>query len=226
MSAVENKIIRAHGDWLIEEVLREWRRLYFINIMFKPLRGAGSALDAQMHDAIINSFYPQLCRHLERHPGRKGRHKYLPHLFLFPDFPVYKTQKQSLRRASLNGGLHYNGVVSISPRSRLKEDLDDHIWRNQSSYYGDKIERVHIKPITYDPYRLMDYGLKTVARGRADYECGIFLPKSLSEMQPAQNMDERTRAIKYIQASDNVSDEVAEEIYRRSRNSCDKNRPE
>ena len=75
-------------------------------------------------------------------------------------------------------------------------------------------------------YRLMDYGLKTVARGRADYECGIFLPKSLGEMQPAQNMDERTRAIKYIQASANVSDEVAEEIYRRSRNYCDKNRPQ
>jgi hypothetical protein len=218
MSAVENNIVKAHGDWIIEEVLREWRPFYFINIIFKPLRGSGSAIDAQMHDAIVNGFYPQLCKHLERHPGRRGRHKYLPHLFLFPDFPVYKTQKQSLRRVSLNGGLHYNGVVSISPRSRLKEDLNDHIWRNQSAYYGDMIERIHVKPVTYDPYRLMDYGLKTVARGRADYERGIFLPKSLSEMQPAQNMDERTRTIKYIQASENVSDEVAEEIYRQTRN--------
>ena len=72
MSAVESKIIRAHGDWLIEEVLREWRLLYFINIMFKPLRGSGSAIDAQMHDAIVNGFYPQLCKRLERHPGRRG----------------------------------------------------------------------------------------------------------------------------------------------------------
>jgi hypothetical protein len=219
MSAVQSQIIRAHGDWVIEEVLREWRPFYFINIMFKALRGTGSAVDAQMHDAIVNGFYPQLCKHLERHPGRRGRHKYLPHLFLFPDFPVYKTQKQSLRRVSLNGGLHYNGVVSISPRSRLKEDLDDHIWRNQASYYGDKIERIHVRPVTYDPYRLLDYGLKTVARGRADYERGIFLPKSLSEMQPAQNMDERTKAIKYIQSSSNVSDDVADEIYRSTRNS-------
>lgn len=226
MSAVESQIIRAHGDWLIEEVLREWRLLYFVNIMFKPLRGSGSAIDAQMHDAIVNGFYPQLCKRLERHPGRRGRHKYLPHLFLFPDFPVYKTQKQSLRRASLNGGLHYNGVVSISPRARLKEELDDHIWRNQSSYYGDKIERIHVRPVTYDPHRLMDYGLKTVARGRADYERGIFLPKSLGEIQSVQNMDERTRVIKYIQSSANVSDEVAEGIYRRSRNYCDKNRPQ
>jgi hypothetical protein len=226
MSVIESQIIKAHGDWLIEEVLREWRRFYFINIMFKPLRGSGTAIDAQMHDAIVNGFYPQLCRHLERHPGRRGRHKYLPHLFLFPDFPVYKLRKQSLRRVSLNGGLHYNGVVSISPRARIKEDLDDHIWRNQLSYYGDKIERIHVTPVTYDPYRLMDYGLKTVARGRADYERGIFLPKSLSEMRSAPNMDERTRTIKYIQASGNVSDEVAEEIYRRSRNYCDKNRPD
>ena len=136
MSAVENEIVRAHGDWLIEEVLREWRRLYFINIMFKPLRGAGTAIDAQMHDAIVNGFYPQLCKHLERHPGRRGRHKYLPHLFLFPDFPVYKTRKQSLRSVTLNGGLHYSGVVSISSRARLREELGDHIWRKQSSYYG------------------------------------------------------------------------------------------
>jgi hypothetical protein len=216
MPAVENQIIKAHGDWLIEELLREWRLFYFINIMFKPLRGSASAIDAQMHDAIVNCFYPQLCKHLERHPKRRGRHKYLPHLFLFPDFPVYKIRKQSLRRASLNGGLHYNGVVSISPRARLKEDLDNHIWRNQASYYGDKIERIHVKPVSYDPYRLMDYGLKTVARGRANYERGIFLPKSLSELQSAQSMDERTRAIKCIQSSANVSDEVAEEIYQQT----------
>jgi hypothetical protein len=216
MSAVKSQIIRAHGDWLIEELLREWRLFYFINIMFKPLKGSASAIDTQMHDAIVNGFYPQLCKHLERHPGRRGRHKYLPHLFLFPDFPVYKIRKQSLRSVSLNGGLHYNGAVSISPRARLKEELGDHIWRNQSSYYGDKIERIHIMPVTYDPYRLMDYGLKTVVRGRADYERGIFLPKSISEIQPATNMDERTRAIKHIQSSANVSDEVVEMIYQQT----------
>lgn len=84
MPAVENQIIRAHGDWLIEEVLREWRRLYFINIMFKPLRGSGTTIDAQMHDAIVNGFYPQLCRHLERHPGRRDGTNIFPIYFCFP----------------------------------------------------------------------------------------------------------------------------------------------
>jgi hypothetical protein len=221
LSEMNGWIVRAYEEWFVEEILTEKRTPYFINVMFKPLKGPASAVDAQMHSVIVDWFYPQLCKRLERHPSREGRHKFLPRLFLFPDLPVRKSKKESLRDVCVNGGLHYNGVVLISQRARLKEPFCDHISRHQFLYVGDKIERIYVEPVTFDPCRVMEYSLKTLAGGRADYDRGIFLPKSLGECRPPLETNGKTRAIKSIQASSNVSDEVAVALYERAGNGGD-----
>src|SRR5689334_18139127 len=106
----------------------------------------------------------------------------------FSGLPVPKADKKPLSGSTLNGGLHYNGVLSISPRARHNEELLDHIEEYHSYYAGDKIGRIYLKPV-FEPHCLMDYVLKTVARGRADYGRGIFLPKSIDEMRPARPLD-------------------------------------
>jgi hypothetical protein len=210
-----HELVEAYRNWLIQETWNEWTP-YLINIMFKPLRGQPFAVATQMHHAIENYFYSQLCKQVDRHPGRPGRRRYLPHVILFPDLPVLKyRRKSSLSDVRLNGGLHYNGFISISPRTRLKEDFVDHIRRYQSVYAGKTIQRIHVTPITHDANRVTDYTMKTVTRGKLDYDHVIILPKSLNETQSAvAQMDNRTSVIKQIQSATNLSDDTVETLYR------------
>ena len=170
---------------------------------------------AEIENAICDQFYPELCKQLDRHPGRKGRHQYLPRAYLFFDLPVFKYAKQSLRDVAINGGFHVNGVISISPQSRLKGLLSDHINQKHWLYARDQIKRIHVQPLTHDPHGVVDYSMKTLKRGRFDGQAVIILPKSSSEMSSNNaRWDARTRAMKHIQSATNVSDQVAKQIVR------------
>ena len=202
-------LIRAYGDWIILQTL-EGRRPYYINIMFEPLGRLESPVTALMGDAVYaskGSFYSKLCRAFDKHPGRNGRHRYLPHAFLFFDLPVFKRdKKQPLRDLTMNRGLHINGVMTIPPQSRIKDD---------SALYAQKgIKRIHVQPLTHDPHRVADYAMKTLKSGRVDWDSAIILPRSRSELRSNRlRIDARTRAMKDIQSAMNVSDETAEYIH-------------
>ena len=85
----QHELIQAYGDWIIHES-RDGRMVYYINLMFEPLKGGSNAVNTQMHSIIENMFYPELCKQLDRHPRRKGRHQFSPHLVLVPDLPTFK----------------------------------------------------------------------------------------------------------------------------------------
>src|SRR5258708_36083860 len=71
-------IIRAYSDWIVEQQECGWR-VFLTTVMFNPLPGStAAALLAQMTKQIERRLYPELCRRLERHPGRKGRTDRLP----------------------------------------------------------------------------------------------------------------------------------------------------
>jgi hypothetical protein len=217
---LNRELIQAYGNWLHREIRADCDDCYYVNLMFERLNGPRAAIDAQMHDVIVNCFYPRLCKRLERHPGRPSRHRFLPRLLLFPDLPVFKTGKESPGGQLLNGGLHYNGILSISPWARRKDQLLHHIRTHHPYYAGNKIARIHLEPVSADPWRLMDYATKTVAHGYVDYDRGIFLPKSLNEMRPARPLDERTKALKDFQSATNLSDDLAKGIRPRAALSC------
>jgi hypothetical protein len=181
-------LIEAYGQWVQQE-FQDGRIVYYANLMFEPLKGGSHAINAKMRSIIENIFYPELCKQLDRHSGRKGRHKYSPHVVLVPDLPIFKRNKTNTRDATLNRGLHYNGFISISPRSRLRgNDLKEHFAHNNRHFGRFGFRTIHVELITHDPHRVMDYSMKTIKRGGATFDDAIILPRSWQERssKPAQ----------------------------------------
>jgi hypothetical protein len=171
-----------------------------------------------MSDAIYaskGSFFSRLCSKFDRHPGRKSRNDRLPHAMLFPDLPVFKYgSKWPLRDVTINHGLHVAGMVTVPIESRVKTDLCSHIDENSSWYNVKGIKRIDVVPITYNPHDVADYATKTLKSGKIDWDTTIILPRAYDELRGGViKMDAHTRAIKEIQSAQNVSDEMAEEIF-------------
>ena len=117
-----------------------------------------------------------------------------------------------------SGGFHYNGTMLIPPVSRFKDCPIKHIEEYQGLYTRGKIARVHVKPIDNRVHGISDYSAKTVKWGRADEQDILILPKTVREIKdtrPVLSLEER--AIKDIQSSLNVCDELAQQIYRDAR---------
>ena len=170
---------------------------------------------------------PTLCKRFAKHPGRKCQEYLLPRGLLFFDLPVWKRrlEKPLVREINQNLGFHVNGCIFVLPKSHLNDDFGSHIARKQHLYVDrtingrslyDKggIERVHVEPVTFDPYNIADYSLKTVKFRKVDYDTTIILPRSWTEVHLTRSrLDPEAQAIKHIQAATNVSDEFAMQIY-------------
>lgn len=210
----KQELIQAYGDWIIQEV-QDGRMVHYINLMFDQLKGGSNAIITQMHSVIENVFYPELCGQLDRHPRRQGRHLFSPHVVLVPDLPTFKYTPNTTRPVTLNKGLHYNGLISISPRSRLRgNSLMNHFAHYRQLFARLGFREIHAVAITNDPHELMDYSMKTIKQGRATFDNAIILPRSWNERQrtPLQ-LSAKDRAIKQIASSTNVSAEVASQLY-------------
>jgi hypothetical protein len=103
-------------------------------------------------------------------------------MFLFPDFPVYKLDKNSIRDISINNGLHYQGIALTPPVSRFRSTLVEHFRQEQHEYVSDKLARIHVQPITWDSDYVTDYASKSVRRGLASDADIIILPKMTREL--------------------------------------------
>lgn len=105
--------IKGCTQWMEEGVLRGCK-LYYVNIMFGPLRLPQSQIIPCMKKAI-EKFYGRFCTEFSRDPRAPSQQDKLPQFWLFPDLPVFKYQKHSLRDVTINGnGLHYNGPNAIA----------------------------------------------------------------------------------------------------------------
>ncbi len=171
------EFIHAHGDWVVQQISNGWDP-YYINIMFDPLSPADGWVSRQMEVIIENQFYPTLCRKTGPHPGRRDRHQFLPRVILFADLPVYKLERPLITQSPVNYGLHYNGFVSISPNSRLRESLVAHFKRFQETYAKHGIARIHVVPITETPHHLSDCAMKTIKRRPSELRSMCHLAKS------------------------------------------------
>src|ERR1051325_3306589 len=136
--------------WIVEGIIRGWSA-YYVNIMFHSLRGSPSSIVEQMHKGIHKGFYSRFCTELSRNPRSPSQQERLPRLLLFPDRPVWKHEKYSLREVTINGGgLHFNGPMLMPPVSRFRECPIQHIHDNQRVYARRGIARIHVEAI-YDP---------------------------------------------------------------------------
>lgn len=207
----ENPWIKGCIDWILDHWLMDWQ-LYYINFMFEPLPGNVEAVLQQMERAICKGFYSRFCTKFANHPGRPSQMRKLPRLWLFPDRPVPKREKISLRDVQFNdNGLHFNGPLLIPPVSNFEECPIEHIHSNQRKYSVLGIDRVHVKEITCDLDELAEYMCKTIKWDQASADHILVLPEE--RKKPTRDtMSSEERAIRDIQSRHNVSEDIARKM--------------
>jgi hypothetical protein len=99
------------AEWMQDGILHGWKP-YYVTFMFHPLRGTPTGIISQMHRGIRNGFYSPFCKRFAHHPRALSEQHRMPRLFLFPDRPVFKKEKHSLREVTINdNGLHFHGPM-------------------------------------------------------------------------------------------------------------------
>lgn len=172
-------------EWIERHAASHWWSAYYVNIMFQPLSGPEQVVLAQMRRAI-EKFYGRFSTRFDRNPRAESSRLRIPQLLLFPDKPVWKREKTSVRDVSINaGGLHYNGPMMIPRYSRFHGCPIEHLEEKQESYARHGISRIHVKPI-HDASGIADYACKTIKWNRVDQDAILVLPRSCSEL-PARD---------------------------------------
>ena len=113
---------------------------------------------------------------------------------------------------TVNEGIHFHGVMVASKKARFKKPCHL-LLTDPRLYVGTKICRIHVEPITSKVVSVTDYAGTAIKRERLPVDHVLVLPMTASELPTrhcSQAQDEHTKAIKDIQSSMNVSEEVAE----------------
>ena len=174
------RLIQSYQQWIQDYIDQGWRP-YQVSFMFHQLPGSQLSVLAQMKQEICR-VYSRLITRFDRNPRSPASFSRLPRLILFPDFPVYKRGKTSIRGISINNGLHYQGIALTPPVSRFRSTLDEHFRQDQHKYINDKLARIAVQPITWDPDYVTDYVAKSIKQGLASDEDIIILPKTIIEL--------------------------------------------
>ncbi len=127
-----------------------------------------------------------LSRYIVRKPTSAAWEHLLPVLIAFPDLPVPKKEKSSIRAYNANAGLHINGTMlvppplpswfppgvkqhpSLSKHSRLREPLDVHFKKREHEYRTEKLYRIDVTPISRG--NMIDYVMKNFKNGKVGYD--------------------------------------------------------
>jgi hypothetical protein len=173
-------LLRGYQQLVMDYIDRGYQA-YFINFMFHQLSGNPTSILRQMRREI-ERVYSRLITRFDRDPRSPKRRHLRPIVILFPDLPVPKHKKKSLREVSINDGLHYNGIILTPPISRFKGTLETHFEVDREQYANDKLERIYVRPHTHDDWRVVDYAAKNLKRGKIDYDDIVLLPKVVSEL--------------------------------------------
>jgi hypothetical protein len=174
------QLIGGYQKWVRGYVDRGWDP-YFVSLMFHQLPGSQASVLRQMKGEI-ERVYSRLVTRFDRNPRSPAGSQRLPVMILFPDLPVYKREKRSIKDVSINDGLHYGGIALTPPVSRFRGTLDGHFEEEQDNYVSDKLERIYVKPISSNIARVVDYAAKTFKRGRVSDADIIILPKTTREL--------------------------------------------
>lgn len=181
-------------EWILDHASSDWWSPFYINFMFEPLPGSEKAVLAQMRRAI-EKFYGCFGTRFDRNPRAKSSQLHIPRLFLFPDKPVAKREKASIREVSINaGGLHYNGPMMIPRYSHFHGCVIDHLEEMQRTYTRHGISRIHAKPI-HGASGIADYTCKTIKWHRADLDDILILPRTVSELPEKRRQSSRTTSL-------------------------------
>jgi hypothetical protein len=197
-------IINGYAGWIKEMINNGWDP-YLLTIEFNQLLGSQQIQLRQM-TKDIGLIYSRLATEAVRKPTSPKWANLLPRGLFVPDLPVYKNDKRSTPDATVNDGLHFHGILAVSPLTRLKCPLDEHFADRNATYVGatEAVRTIHVRPITYNSGFVVDYALKAVKNGRFTYDDIIILPRALSEVGNAN----RRGAVSRVHAGLKISDAV------------------
>jgi hypothetical protein len=175
-------VINGYASWIKEMVDNGWDP-YLLTIEFNQLPGSQHIRLRQM-TKDIELICSRLATEAVRKPTSPKWAKLLPRGFFVPDLPVYKNDKQGTTDAIVNNGLHFHGVLAVSPRTRLKCTLDEHFADRIDTYVGatEAVRTINVRPITHNTGFTVDYAVKAVKNGRFANDDIIILPRALSEL--------------------------------------------
>ncbi|MEY9701249.1 hypothetical protein ABIF50_009085 [Bradyrhizobium diazoefficiens] len=107
----------------------------------------------------------------------------MPRFFGCPDLPVPKRDKRNRRLVIANDGVHYNGLLILSPFGRglldPERDLNNEPYVRSDSW----LERIHVTPVEHGS--MVQYTLKAINRS-GEWDDLLVLPRAISEL-PEKN---------------------------------------
>lgn len=153
-----------------------------LSIMFNGIDGSDSAIGRQMTREVERIYAKHLTR-VFRHPHREATAD-LPLWIGAPDWPVPKRERDHFHDLAPNGGRHEHLFALTPPVSRLRTTLADHFDTHQAVYSGSPcaVRRVHAKPITQAPEKVVEYVFKSLTRRRMNLDDVLVLPRTFSEL--------------------------------------------
>jgi hypothetical protein len=177
------KLITGFNSMIIDRVLAGWQP-YLVTFVFRHISGGAKKRTSIMTSEVCR-VYSQLITRIVRNPNAPSYQQFLPYLMASPDLPVPKRgSKASVRELSINGGLHFHGVLVLPPddRCRLGRHLIAHLHQYKSTYCPPDHPLLCIDVRSMSTPMLADYTLKQIKRGNVDYDDLLILPRSRSEV--------------------------------------------
>ena len=120
-------LVQAYSDWVKNFHDQGWEG-YLFSFMFNHIPGSRDARVYEMQKDLFR-WYGRLLTRMYRNPRSSSSIEVLPKAVLFPDSPVPKHDKQSLRDVTVNDGLHCHGVLMAHDWGRLGCPLHLHTQR-------------------------------------------------------------------------------------------------
>jgi hypothetical protein len=178
------KLINGFNSMIIDRVQAGWQP-YFLTYVFRHISGGASKRKRIMTDEVCR-VYSQLITRIIRNPNAPSYQQLLPYLMASPDLPVPKSGvKVRVRELTINGGLHFHGVLVLPPedRCRLGRHLLAHLHGKESLYCPPDLPLLRIDARPSNTPMLADYTLKQIKRGNVAYDDILILPRTLDEVR-------------------------------------------
>jgi hypothetical protein len=177
----DKTLVKAYEEMVTDRITRGFKPT-ILTFMFKPITASPEGR-AMLMQAEIEGVYHQhakRCFHrLDKLPINE-----MPFWIGCPDWPVYKTERDSLPIISINDGLHFHFMALTPDRVRWDGRLEDHFDEQQASYLRPlaHLDRIHSRTVVDRPEYVTDYVLKSLKNHRGSMDNVIVLPKKHSEM--------------------------------------------
>jgi len=178
------KLITGFNSMVIDRVQAGWQP-YFMTYVFRHISG-GTSKRTRIMTSEVCRVYSQLLTRIIRNPTAPRYRQMLPYLMASTDLPVPKRgPKASVRELTINGGLHFHGILVLPPedRCRLGRHLLAHLHEKKELYCPTDQPLLRIDARSMSTPMLADYTLKQIKRGNVAYDDLLILPRSLSEVR-------------------------------------------